>query len=129
MASPTAALRLQIRNEQNDIKSIDAQIKGLRERRTYKGRVVRSLEASVKRLDNLAESAPPQPENVMIATVELAISDWRGKVMSAKVAANTIRTALSEASVTTTQASVTMGKSVSWLHGILGQMDAQARRS
>ena len=129
MASPTAALRLQIRNEQNDIKSIDAQIKGLRERRTYKGRVVRSLEASVKRLDNLAESAPPQPENVMIATVELAISDWRGKVMSAKVAANTIRTALSEASVTTTQASVTMGKSVSWLYGILGQMDAQARRS
>ena len=128
MSNTISALRNQANQVRQNIANIDAQIANLKARKTAEQRGLRVVERAEKQMLEVMDSMPPQPENVLVVTVELAVSDYRARTLSATEALNTIYKATREARKTLTQTSILCGKSAQWLYGITNKMEQEARR-
>lgn len=128
MSNNLAAFRSQAAQTRRNIASIDQQIENLRARKKVEQRALRVAERAEASMRDIMDSMPPQPDNVLVSIVELAVADYRSKTISASEAHNKITEAIRDAGSSTTRASLACGKSVAWLSQIMSNMASEANR-
>lgn len=128
MSNTISALRNQANQVRQNIANIDTQIASLKARKAAEQRGLRVVERAEMQMLEVMDSMPPQPENVLVSKIELAVADYRARTLTPSAALDAIYSAMREAKTTIAQASVLCGKSSQWLYGIVNKMTQESRR-